>query len=268
MHTADWWSETQVRRNTWAWWRANLRLVNTQSWAYTGSFDNDVRWNASLEFSWRHERLACIYDNWPSFFEAPPDALNAQHLNGRCSADSDQEPQYSPEAAGWAAAYKPRGTEQDTPAGSPASHLQTKSQCRERVLQHSPCRWQLQALQSGFCSMACITGVLNPNNQYNIYWIKYGHLSKISFLSSSYPQTQPLVPSSKSAPNQISSTVLLPHIGRLNFPLVQPLFCPLLEWWCAGVQIPQDQVVDILEFAATKNVPVSVGQTSFVQPSK
>jgi hypothetical protein len=33
--------------------------------------------------------------------------------------------------------------------------FKTTSQRRERVLQRSLCRWQLQALQTGFISMAC-----------------------------------------------------------------------------------------------------------------
>jgi len=39
---------------------------------------------------------------------------------------------------------------------------------------------------------ANVTGVLNPNNQYKIYWVKYSRLSKKLFLSSSYPKTQPI----------------------------------------------------------------------------
>jgi len=37
-----------------------------------------------------------------------------------------------------------------------------------------------------------VTGVLNPNNQYNIYSIKYNRRAKRLFLSSSCPKTQPL----------------------------------------------------------------------------
>jgi hypothetical protein len=43
--------------------------------------------------------MPCIYDNWQSIFEAPPDALNAQYRNGCSPADSDQELQYSSEEA-------------------------------------------------------------------------------------------------------------------------------------------------------------------------
>jgi hypothetical protein len=37
-----------------------------------------------------------------------------------------------------------------------------------------------------------VMGVLNPSNQYNIYWFKYNRLSILLFLSSSCPKTQPL----------------------------------------------------------------------------
>ena len=46
------------------------------------------------------KRVACIYDNWQSIFEDPPDALNAQHRNVGSPADSNHEPQDSSEAAG------------------------------------------------------------------------------------------------------------------------------------------------------------------------
>jgi len=67
--------------------------------------------------------VACIYDNWQSIFEDSPDALNAHRRNGRSPAHSNQEPQYSSEAAGLATSNKPRGAERSTPAGTPASHL-------------------------------------------------------------------------------------------------------------------------------------------------
>jgi len=41
-----------------------------------------------------------VYDNWQSIFEGPPDALNTERRNIRSPADSDQEPQYSSDAAG------------------------------------------------------------------------------------------------------------------------------------------------------------------------
>jgi len=41
-----------------------------------------------------------ICDNWQSIFEDPPYALNAQRHHGRSPADSDQEQQYSSDAAG------------------------------------------------------------------------------------------------------------------------------------------------------------------------
>jgi hypothetical protein len=43
--------------------------------------------------------MACVYDNWQSIFEDPPNALNTQRRNGRSPADSDQQPQYSSETA-------------------------------------------------------------------------------------------------------------------------------------------------------------------------
>jgi len=94
MHTADWWWESQVRRDTRAWCCANQRFVNAQSGGYTGSLHLHPRRNASLKFCWRQQRVACIYDKWQSIFEAQPDALNAQRCNGGSPADSDQEPQY------------------------------------------------------------------------------------------------------------------------------------------------------------------------------
>ena len=39
-----------------------------------------------------------------------------------------------------------------------------------------------------------VMGVLNPNDQYNIYWTMYDRLSNDLCLSSSYPKTQPLAP--------------------------------------------------------------------------
>jgi hypothetical protein len=67
--------------------------------------------------------VACIYDNWQSIFEDPPDALNAQRRNGRTPTDSNQQPQYSSEAAGFAVANKPRGAEQRTAVATPATHV-------------------------------------------------------------------------------------------------------------------------------------------------
>ena len=46
--------------------------------------------NTSLELCWQQERVACIYDNWQSIFEDPPDALNTDCRNGRSPADSNQ----------------------------------------------------------------------------------------------------------------------------------------------------------------------------------
>ena len=114
MHTADWWLETQAKKYTQACWCANQRVVNPQNGGYTGSLDCHVRWNTSLEFCWQSERVACICDKWQSIFEAPPDALNAQRRIGHTPADSNQQHQYSSEAAEWAAAYIPRGAERGT----------------------------------------------------------------------------------------------------------------------------------------------------------
>jgi len=44
--------------------------------------------------------VACQYDDWQSIFEDPPDALKAKRHDGRSHADSNQESQYSSEAAG------------------------------------------------------------------------------------------------------------------------------------------------------------------------
>jgi hypothetical protein len=44
--------------------------------------------------------VACIYDNWKSIFEDPPDALNAQRRNGHSPTDSDEEPEYGSKAVG------------------------------------------------------------------------------------------------------------------------------------------------------------------------
>ena len=63
----------------------------------------------TLELCWRQEAVACIYDDWQSIFEDLPDALNAQHHNGPSEADSDEEPHYPSEAAGYATANIPRG---------------------------------------------------------------------------------------------------------------------------------------------------------------
>jgi len=64
-----------------------------------------------------------------------------------------------------------------------------------------------------------VTGVLNPNNQYNIYWIKYNCLSKKLFLSWSYPRTEPLAPALQEQPIYICTKALCPGIYRLHFPI-------------------------------------------------
>jgi len=123
MHTADRRWETQVSSDTPGWWRANRGYGNAQPGGYTGSLDLHVRWNTSLEFCWREEKVACIYYKWQCMFEDQPDALNAHRHNNRSPADSNQKPQYFSEAAGWVAANKPRGTERSIPVGTPAPHL-------------------------------------------------------------------------------------------------------------------------------------------------
>jgi len=155
MHTADWWWQTQVRRDTLVWWRANRRQADPQIGGYSCSLDLPVRQHASLKFCSRQERAACIYDNGQSAVEAPPDDLNAKRRNGRSPADPDHEPQNSSEAAGWAAANKLRGDECGTPAVTPPSDFKTESLSRQRLSQCSLIRWQLWSLQTGFSSMAC-----------------------------------------------------------------------------------------------------------------
>jgi len=123
MHTADWRWETQVSRDSRGYKGANRGKGNAQTGGYSGSHDLHVRQNTSLEFCWRQERVACVCDNWQSIFEDPPDALNAHHRNGCSLADSNQEPQYPSDVAGWAVANKQRGAEWSTPAGTPAYHL-------------------------------------------------------------------------------------------------------------------------------------------------
>jgi hypothetical protein len=113
MYTADWWWETQVQRDTRSWFHVNWRLVNAQSGGYTGSLELHVLRNVSLEFCWRQERVACIYDNSQSIIEAPPVALNASPRNGRSPANSDQERQFPSEAAGWAAVHQPTGADEE-----------------------------------------------------------------------------------------------------------------------------------------------------------
>jgi len=122
IHTVDWWWETQVGRNTRGSSHTHWHWINPESGGYIGSVDHHVRRNTSLEYFWRQASVAYIYDNWQSSFEDPLDALNAQLRNGRCPAYSNQEPQYSSEADGWAVANKPRGAEWSIPGVTPASH--------------------------------------------------------------------------------------------------------------------------------------------------
>jgi len=121
---------------------------------YTGSLNLEIRQNTSLEIGWRQERVACIYENSQSIVEDPPDALNAQRRKGCSHTDSNQEPHHSSEDAGSQAANKQTGAGRRTPAATPAIYFQTTSQRRKWVLKRSLCRWQLQALQTGFSSMA------------------------------------------------------------------------------------------------------------------
>jgi len=156
MHIVDWWWEKQVRNNTRAWWRANRRVVNSQSKRNTSTLDRHIGWNASHEFCCRQDQVPWIYNNWQSIFEGPSNALYTDCRNGPSTVDSDQEPKYTSATGGSAGGYKPRGAEQGTSAGSPRSHHYTKSQRQEGVLQCSLCRWQLQALQTGFSRMPCM----------------------------------------------------------------------------------------------------------------
>jgi hypothetical protein len=100
MHTADWWLETQRKCDTGGLSCANQCLINAQSWRDTLSVDLYVRRITSLEFCWRQDTVAGIYDNCESIFEDPADALDAQHYNGGCHTNSNQEPQYSSVVAG------------------------------------------------------------------------------------------------------------------------------------------------------------------------
>jgi hypothetical protein len=47
-----------------------------------------------------------MYDNWQSIFKDPPDALSAHSRNCHFPTDSNQETQYSSEAAASAAVNK------------------------------------------------------------------------------------------------------------------------------------------------------------------
>jgi hypothetical protein len=73
--------------------KATLNLGNT------GSLDLPVRRNTYLEFSYQQERVPCMYENLQSIIENPPDALNAHRRNGLSPANSNEELQYSLEAA-------------------------------------------------------------------------------------------------------------------------------------------------------------------------
>ena len=125
--------------------------------------------------------------------------------------------------------------------------------------------WEAEIERVWRCTWRLLQGFIIPiRNTIFIELCSTAYLI-VSFLSSSYPKTQPLALLCKSAPDQTSSTVLLLGIGRSNFPVVQPLLGPLLEWYRASVQEPQHDVIDILEFAETKNVSVGAGYTSLCQ---
>jgi hypothetical protein len=111
MHTADWGWDSHVRRDSRGQYRGNRRLDNTQSEGYNGSFDIHVQCNTSLEFCWRQDSVACLYDNWQSIVKQPPYTLNTLRRNGRSPADSDQQPRYFSETAGLAEANIPRVVE-------------------------------------------------------------------------------------------------------------------------------------------------------------
>jgi len=87
-------------------------------------------------------------------------------------------------------------------------------------------------------------GVLNPNNQYNIYWTRNSRLSKYLFLSSFYPKTQALAPALQELPFDNGSTGRLLDRGKSRFPVEQPILPKLFSWWCSGIQISQHQVID------------------------
>ena len=74
------------------------------------------------------------------------------------------------------------------------------------------------------------TGVLNPNNQYNIDWIKYNCLSKKLFLCSSYPKTQPHAPVLQERPIETDATACLLDRCKLHLSVKQPLLMKFLEW--------------------------------------
>jgi hypothetical protein len=100
--------------------------------------------------------------------------------------------------------------------------------------------------------------VLIPN--INITFVEIGSTAylTISFSPRLILRLNLLRPSSKSAPNQTSTKVRLLRTGRLNFPIVQPLIGPLLEWSSSSIHVPQYQVVDILKFAVSQNLSVCV----------
>jgi len=75
-----------------------------------------------------------------------------------------------------------------------------------------------------------LRGFYSSNNQYNIYWTKYGRLSKYLFLSSSYPKTQLLVPEQRELPMKTYTTICLLCKYISGFPVEQQVLGKLLEW--------------------------------------
>jgi hypothetical protein len=68
----------------------------------------------------------------------------------------------------------------------------------------------------------------------------------------SFPRLNLLRPRPKSAPNQTVATARLLRIGRLNFPVVQPLPGKLLVRSSTSIHVPQYQVLNILELAVSQ----------------
>ena len=73
-------------------------------------------------------------------------------------------------------------------------------------------------------------GVLNPNNQYNIYLIKYSRQSKYLFLSASYSKTQPLAPPLQELQICNVTTSRLRNRCKLHLAVEQSLLGIFLEW--------------------------------------
>jgi len=75
----------------------------------------------------------------------------------------------------------------------------------------------------------------------------------------------PLLPT---YPNVNVATDRLQYRQGLHFPALQPLLGIFLDGWSAGVEIPQHQVVDILELIETQNHSIGLNQTVLCQIEK